>query len=193
MENKNDISTVLRYILGLGAILIGVLGILETGFFVKRAETIIGAIMLVSALDHIFMILKKENDYFNWKMVLLGTLGEITLAIMIFFLNFPNKDVIVNLAIGGFLSIKGVILIVGNKEINSNPEKSSNFLRGVVFIKGLFLFLIGALTIILPVINGRTAMVFGWYILFLGINFISYPVLDHYRKSKAESNNSAEN
>ncbi|MGL4404035.1 MAG: hypothetical protein ACRCTS_10010 [Fusobacteriaceae bacterium] len=193
MESKNDISTVLRYVLGLGAILIGVLGILETGFFIKRAEVIIGGIMLVSALDHIFMILKKENDYFNWKMVLLGTLGEITLAIMIFFLNFQNKDIIVNLAIGGFLSIKGIILIVGNKEINSNPEKSSNFLRGVVFIKGLFLFLIGALTIILPVINGRTAMVFGWYILFLGINFISYPILDHYRKSKSEESSSTEN
>ncbi|MGL6100915.1 MAG: hypothetical protein ACRC0G_15005, partial [Fusobacteriaceae bacterium] len=184
MESKNNISTVLRYIMGLGAILIGVLGILETGFFVARAKEIIGAIMLISALDHIAMIFKKENDYFNWKMVLLGTLGELALVIMIFFFEFPNKEVIINISIGAFLSVKGVILIVGNREINSTTEKSSNFLRGIVFIKGLFLFLIGALTIILPVINGRTAMVFGWYILFLGINFISYPLLDHYRKSK---------
>ena len=186
MITKNNMSEVLRYTLGLGLILTGVLGILETSFFTNRAYGVMGIVMLISAFDHIYMIFTKENDYFDWKMVALGTFGELTIAIMIFFLDFVNKNVMINLAVGIFLSIKGVILIIGNKHISSEEKKVSIILRGVSFVKGLFLFLVGALIVILPIINGRTAMVFGWYILFLGINFISYPLINYYRNLKKE-------
>ncbi|MGL4533461.1 MAG: hypothetical protein ACRC0V_09450 [Fusobacteriaceae bacterium] len=186
MTTKNKMSEVLRYTLGLGLILTGVLGILETSFFTNRAYGVMGIVMLISAMDHIYMIFTKENDYFDWKMVALGTLCELTIAVIILFLNFINKDVIISLAVGVFLSIKGVILIIGNKQTSSEENKGSFVLRGVSFVKGLFLFLVGALMIILPLINGRIAMVFGWYILFLGINFISYPLINYYRNSKKE-------
>lgn len=193
MITKNNMSEVLRYVLGLGLILIGVLGILETSFFINKAYGVMGAVMLISALDHIYMIFTKENDYFNWKMVALGTLGEISIVVLIFFLNFPNKNVLINLAIGGFLSIKGIVLILGNKEISSEEKSVSKVLRGVSFVKGLFLFLVGALIVILSIINGRTPMVFGWYILFLGINFISYPLINYYRASRENRNSESDN
>lgn len=188
MKIKNSTSGIIRYVLGLGLILMGVLGVLETSFFHNRAYGVMGIAMLIAALDHIYMIFTKENRYFNWKMVALGTAVELGIVTMIFITEFVNKNVVVNIVIGCFLAIKGIILILGNKREDSEDKKVSKVLRVIAFIKGLFLFLIGALVIILPIINGRIAMVFGWYIMFMGINFISYPIISHYRGLKKEEN-----
>lgn len=160
--------------LGIFYVLIGALGISNMGFFNKNIEYILSIILFLNGLYHIFYSMtNRKNPYFHWGLVLGEGLIELA-SVGIILLNTFTSQLFFTTYIGSLLCLKGLILILGRNDKFTSWENTNAKVKVLVIIKGLLHFLFGSLIMILPLLTDKAVyVVFGWYILFLGIHFLT--------------------
>lgn len=160
--------------LGILYVIIGALGISNMGFFVKNIEYILSLVLFLNGIYHIiYSMTNRKDPYFHWGLVLgEGFIELVSVAIIL--LNTFTTQLFFTSYIGGLLCLKGLILTLGRDNKLTSWENTKAKVKVLVIIKGLLHFLFGSLIIILPLLtDGAVYVVFGWYILFLGIHFIT--------------------
>jgi uncharacterized membrane protein HdeD (DUF308 family) len=160
--------------LGIFYVLIGALGISNMGFFNQNIEYILSTILFLNGIYHIFYSMtNRKNPYFHWGLVLAeGAIELISVAVIL--LNTFTSQLFFTSYIGGLLCLKGLILVLGRDNKLTSWENTNAKVKILVIIKGLLHFLFGSLIIILPLLTDKAVyIVFGWYILFLGIHFLT--------------------
>ena len=160
--------------LGIFYVLIGALGISNIGFFNKNIEYIISIILFLNDIYHIFYSMtNRKTPYFHWGLVLGEGVVEL-LSVAVILLNTFTSQLFFTSYIGGLLCLKGLVLILGRDNKLTSWESTNAKVKVLVIIKGLLHFLFGSLIIILPLLADKAVyVVFGWYILFLGIHFLT--------------------
>lgn len=160
--------------LGIFYVLIGALGISNIGFFNKNIEYIISIILCLNGIYHIFYSMtNRKTPYFHWGLVLGEGVVEL-LSVAVVLLNTFTSQLFFTSYIGGLLCLKGLVLILGRDNKLTSWESTNAKVKVLVIIKGLLHFLFGSLIIILPLLADKAVyVVFGWYILFLGIHFLT--------------------
>lgn len=160
--------------LGIFYVLIGALGISNIGFFNKNIEYIISIILFLNSIYHIFYSMtNRKTPYFHWGLVLGEGVVEL-LSVAVILLNTFTSQLFFTSYIGGLLCLKGLVLILGRDNKLTSWESTNAKVKVLVIIKGLLHFLFGSLIIILPLLADKAVyVVFGWYILFLGIHFLT--------------------
>ena len=160
--------------LGIFYVLIGALGISNIGFFNKNIEYIISIILFLNGIYHIFYSMtNRKTPYFHWGLVLGEGVVEL-LSVAVVLLNTFTSQLFFTSYIGGLLCLKGLVLILGRDNKLTSWESTNAKVKVLVIIKGLLHFLFGSLIIILPLLADKAVyVVFGWYILFLGIYFLT--------------------
>lgn len=160
--------------LGIFYILIGALGISNIGFFNQNIEPILSIVLFFNGIYHVFYSMSnRKSPYFHWGLVLGEGLIELISVPIILFNNFTNQLFFTSY-IGILLCFKGLILILGRDNKFTSWKNTSTKIKISVIIKGLLHFLFGSLIIILPLLTTKAVfVVFGWYILFLGIYFLT--------------------
>lgn len=160
--------------LGIFYILIGALGISNMGFFNKNIEYILSTVLFLNGIYHIFYSMtNRKTPYFHWGLVFGEGIIELV-SVAIILLNTFTSQLFFTSYIGGLLCFKGLILILGRDNKFTSWENTNNRVRILVIIKGLLHFLFGSLIIVLPLLTDKAVyVVFGWYILFLGIHFLT--------------------
>lgn len=160
--------------LGVVYVLIGALGISNISFFAKNIEYIISGILFINGTYHlVYCMTKRKDAYFHAGLVLFeGALELISVAIILF--NTFTSEFFFTSYIGALLCLKGLILVLGRDAKLTGWNDTNKKTKITVIVKGLLHFLFGSLIIILPLVAHQAVYpVFGWYILFLGIHFIT--------------------
>ncbi|MGL4970641.1 MAG: DUF308 domain-containing protein [Cetobacterium sp.] len=160
--------------LGIFYVLIGALGISNMGFFNKNIEYILSTILFLNGAYHIFYSTSnRKSPYFHWGLVLAEGIIEL-ISVAIILLNTFTSQLFFTSYIGILLCLKGLILVLGRDNKFTSWEKTKAKVRVLVIVKGLLHFLFGSLILILPLLADKAVyVVFGWYILFLGIHFLT--------------------
>lgn len=161
-------------ILGIFYILIGAIGISNLRFFNQNIEYIISLILSLNGIYHlVYSMTNRKNPYFHWGLVFGEGIIELVSVFVILFNTFTSKLFFTSY-IGTLLCLKGLILILGRNDKITSWENTNAKVRIMVIIKGLLHFVFGALIIVLPLLTTNSVyIIFGWYILFLGIHFIT--------------------
>lgn len=161
-------------ILGIFYILIGALGISNIVFFSQNIVYIFSVVLFLNGLYHIFYSMtNRKNPYFHWGLVLIEGLIEL-ISVAVILLNTFTSPLFFTSYIGGLLCLKGLILVLGRDNKLTSWENTSAKAKILVIVKGLLYFLFGSLIVVLPLLADRAVyVVFGWYILFLGIHFLT--------------------
>ncbi|MGL5917822.1 MAG: DUF308 domain-containing protein [Cetobacterium sp.] len=164
------------FFLGLGIfyVLIGALGISNMAFFNDNVEYILSTILLLNGIYHLFYsTTNRKNPYFHWGLVLAEGIIEI-LSVAIILLNTFTNQLFFTSYIGILLCLKGLILILGRDNKFTSWQNTKAQIKILVIVKGLLHFLFGSLILTLPLLTDNAVyVVFGWYILFLGIHFLT--------------------
>ncbi|MGL5123632.1 MAG: DUF308 domain-containing protein [Fusobacteriaceae bacterium] len=157
--------------LGVIYIVIGALGISNMKLFNNNIDVLLAIILLLNGCNHIlYSFTRRKNPYFQWGVVFGEGLVEITAFLVIYFKLFSSPY----LFIGILFCAKGVIMVLGRDKKITNWEGIENFLKISIIFKGFMHFLFGSLMIVTPFFNSLTLFpVLGWYILFIGINYIT--------------------
>ncbi|MGL4946335.1 MAG: DUF308 domain-containing protein [Cetobacterium sp.] len=160
--------------LGIFYVLIGALGISSVGFFNKNIEYILSTILFLNGIYHLFYSsTNRKTPYFHWGLVLAEGVVELISAAIILLNTFTNQLFFTSY-IGILLCLKGLILILGRDNKLTSWDNTKAKVKVVVIIKGLLHFLFGSLIVTLPLLTDKAVyIVFGWYILFLGIHFLT--------------------
>jgi len=160
--------------LGIFYILIGALGISNMGFFNENIEYILSTVLFLNGIYHVFYSMtNRKSPYFHWGLVLGEGIIEL-ISVAIILLNTFTSQLFFTSYIGGLLCLKGLILILGRDNKLTSWENTKAKVKILVIVKGLLHFLFGSLIIVLPLLTDKAVyVVFGWYILFLGIHFLT--------------------
>nr|WP_307775627.1 DUF308 domain-containing protein [uncultured Cetobacterium sp.] len=171
---KNNLKSFFLSI-GIIYVVIGALGISNINFFAENIKFIISCILFINGIYHLFYSASKRKDpYFHWGLVFGEGILELISLFIILFNTFTSKLFFTSY-IGGLLCLKGLILLLSRGNKITSWENIKNIKKAIVILKGLLHFLFGSLIIILPVIGSPAVnAVFGWYILFLGIHYITH-------------------
>lgn len=171
--NSKKLKTIFL-ILGVLYVIIGALGISNIKFFSNNIEYIISAILLLNGLNHIiYSFSERKNPYFHWGLVLIEGIIEMASVFVILFNTFTSP-LFFTTYVGVLLCIKGLILILGRDGNITQWEDTKVSRKTFIIVKGLIYFLFGALIVTLPLLADKAVyVVFGWYILFLGIHYVT--------------------
>ncbi|MGL6064011.1 MAG: DUF308 domain-containing protein [Fusobacteriaceae bacterium] len=162
--------------LGVVYIVIGALGISNMKLFNNNIDIVLAIILLLNGCNHIlYSFTRRKNPYFQWGVVFCEGVIEIMAFLVIFFKVFSAPY----LFIGVLFCAKGVIMVLGRNKNITNWEGIENFTKVSIIFKGFMHFLFGSLMIVTPFFNSSTLFpILGWYILFVGINFITLNLSD---------------
>lgn len=162
-------------ILGVIYVVTGAFGISGLNFFMDNIEYIMCFILFMNGLNHILYLTSRRKDpYFHWGIILFEALMEF-LSIGVILLNPFGSASFFSTYLGCLICIKGLILTLGRDKKLTAWNETKATTKAIIVIKGLLHFLAGTLIIVLPLIDSKAYFaVLGWYILFLGIHFITY-------------------
>ncbi len=170
--------------LGVLYVVIGALGISNMKLFNNNVDLILAIILLLNGCNHIvYSFTRRKNPYFQWGVVFSEGLAEVIAFLVIYFNIFTTPY----LFIGILFCIKGVVMVIGRDHNITNWEGVQNFTKISIIFKGFMHFLFGSLIIVTPFFNSSALFpVLGWYILFLGINFITLNLSDSQSNDEKE-------
>lgn len=162
-------------ILGIAYVLIGALGISSLNFFMDHVEYIVCVVLFLNGINHlIYLTSRRKDPYFHWGVILLEGIIEL-ISVGIILLSPFSSPLFFTTYLGGLLCLKGLILTLGRDNKLTAWENTHTKVRVLVVVKGLLHFLFGSLIILLPIIGSNAYYnILGWYILFLGIHFVTY-------------------